>query len=71
VVRLVSSDDKKPIDNAVITEAKTDMGPSGMAAMSGTVSPATSDQPGVYRFLIETSSKRIASTTLAGRWFVR
>jgi len=55
VVRLVSSNDKKPVGNAVITEAKTDMGPSGMAAMSGTVSPAASDQPGIYRFLIETS----------------
>jgi hypothetical protein len=36
------------------------MGPSGMAAMSGTVSPATSDQPGLYRFLIETS--------MPGKW---
>jgi hypothetical protein len=60
LVRLVDLRDKKPVDGAVIIEAKTDMGPSGMAGMSGTVAPATSEQPGLYRFLIETG--------MAGKW---
>ena len=54
VVRLVHRQDKELVHGAVIIEAKTDMGPSGMAQMAGTVMPATSEQPGLYRFLIET-----------------
>jgi hypothetical protein len=60
VVRLVHLPDKAPVDGAVIIEAKTDMGPSGMAEMSGTVAPAMSAQPGLYRFLIETG--------MPGKW---
>jgi hypothetical protein len=60
LVRLFDLRDKKPVNGAVIIEAKTDMGPSGMAGMSGTVTPATSEQPGLYRFLIETG--------MAGKW---
>lgn len=59
VVRLVHLQDKEPVDGTVI-EAKTDMGPSGMAEMSGKVVPATSEQPGLYRFLIETG--------MPGKW---
>ena len=59
-VRLVDLHDKKPVNGAIIIEAKTDMGPSGMAGMSGTVVPASSEQPGLYRFLIETG--------MPGRW---
>jgi hypothetical protein len=36
------------------------MGPSGMGEMSGKVTATTSDQPGLYRFLIETG--------MAGKW---
>ena len=60
VVRLVHRQDKEPVHGAVIIEAKTDMGPSGMAQMAGTVMPATSEQPGLYRFLIETG--------MPGKW---
>jgi predicted metal-binding membrane protein len=59
-VRLVHVKDKKPVAGAVILQAKTDMGPSGMGEMSGKVTATTSDQPGLYRFLIETG--------MAGKW---
>lgn len=59
-VRLVGAPDNKPVGNATITEAKTDMGPDGMPEMIGAVTPLTSDQPGLYRFSIETG--------MAGKW---
>src|SRR5437764_478582 len=59
-VRLVHASDNKPVDEAAIVEAKTDMGPAGMAEMSGKVTPAASDHPGVFRFSIETG--------MAGQW---
>jgi predicted metal-binding membrane protein len=60
VVRLVHLQDKEPVKGAVITEAKTDMGPEGMPQMSGAVLSETSKQPGLYRFLIETG--------MPGKW---
>jgi predicted metal-binding membrane protein len=57
VVRLVHRPDKQPVHGAVIIEAKTDMGPSDMAQMAGTVMPATSEQPGLYRFLTKTGMR--------------
>jgi hypothetical protein len=36
------------------------MGPVGVAEMSGKVTPAASDHPGLYRFSIETG--------MAGKW---
>ena len=59
-VRLVHVPDNKPVAGAVLFETKTDMGPSGMAEMAGKVSPLPSDQPGIYRFQIETG--------MAGKW---
>jgi predicted metal-binding membrane protein len=59
-IRLVHASDDKPVEGATIVEAKTDMGPAGMAEMSGKVTQATSDQPGLYRFSIETE--------MAGKW---
>jgi predicted metal-binding membrane protein len=59
-VRLVRGSDNKPVDGATIVEAKTDMGPAGMAEMSGKVTPVASDHPGLYRFSIETG--------MAGKW---
>jgi len=52
--------DNKPVAGAVVFETKTDMGPGGMAEMTGKVSPRLSDQAGVYRFQIETG--------MAGKW---
>jgi predicted metal-binding membrane protein len=59
-VRLVHASDNKPVGEAAIVEAKTDMGPAGMPEMSGKVTPAALDHPGVYRFSIETG--------MAGKW---
>jgi hypothetical protein len=59
-VRLVHAPDSKPVAGAVLFESKTDMGPGGMAEMTGKVSPLPSDQPGIYRFEIETG--------MAGKW---
>jgi hypothetical protein len=59
-VRLVHVPDKKPVAGAVLFESKTDMGPDGMAEMTGKVSPLSSDQPGIYRFQVETG--------MAGKW---
>ena len=59
-VRLVHVPDSKPVSGAVLFETKTDMGPGGMAEMTGKVSPLPSDQPGIYRFQVETG--------MAGKW---
>ena len=59
-VRLVHVPDSKPVAGAVLFESKSDMGPSGMAEMAGKVSTLPSDQPGFYRFQIETG--------MAGKW---
>jgi hypothetical protein len=59
-VRLVHVPDSKPVVGAVLFETKTDMGPGGMAEMTGKVSPLPSDQPGIYRFQVETG--------MAGKW---
>jgi hypothetical protein len=59
-VRLVHVPDNKPVAGAVLFESKTDMGPGGMAEMTGKVIPVSSDQPGIYRFQVETG--------MAGKW---
>jgi hypothetical protein len=59
-IRLVHLPDSKPVAGAVLFETKSDMGPSGMAEMAGKVSPLPSDQPGLYRFQVETG--------MAGKW---
>jgi YtkA-like len=59
-VRLVHVSDNKPVAGAVLFESKTDMGPGGMAEMTGKVSPLPSDLPGIYRFQIETG--------MSGKW---
>ncbi len=59
-VRLVHVPDKKPVAGAIFFETKADMTPDGMADTTGKVTPLTSDQPGLYRFQIETG--------MAGKW---
>src|SRR5215831_5652485 len=59
-VSLVHVPDNKPVAGAVLFESKTDMGPDGMAEMTGKVTPLPSDKPGIYRFAIETG--------MAGNW---
>jgi len=59
-VRLLHVPDKKPVEDAVLFDTKADMTPAGMADFSGKVSPLPSDQPGLYRFQIETG--------MTGKW---
>jgi hypothetical protein len=59
-VRLTHALDNKPVNGATIIEAKTNMGPAGMSAMSGKVTPVVSDQPGQFRFSIQTG--------MTGKW---
>ena len=59
-VRLIHTSDNEPVEGVTITEAKTDMGPGGMAEMSGKVTPVAPAQPGLFRFSIETG--------MAGKW---
>lgn len=59
-VRLVHAPDKKPVAGAVLFETKADMAPAGMADMAGKVTPLPGDQPGLYRFQVETG--------MAGKW---
>src|SRR5215813_1800109 len=59
-VCLVHVPDNKPVAGAVLFESKTDMGPDGMAEMTGKVTPLPSDKPGMYRFAIETG--------MGGKW---
>ncbi len=59
-VRLVHVPDKKPVAGAVLFETKADMTPAGMTEMTGKVTPLSSDQPGLYRFQVETG--------MAGKW---
>ena len=59
-VRLVHVPDNNPVVGAVLFATTTDMGPAGMAEMTGKVIPLPSDQPGIYRFQIETG--------MAGKW---
>ena len=59
-VSLVHVPDNKPVAGAVLFESKTDMGPDGMAEMTGKVTPLPSDKPGMYHFAIETG--------MAGKW---
>ena len=46
-VRLIHLPDNKPVPGAVLFETKTDMGPDGMADMTGKVTPLPSEQPGI------------------------
>lgn len=59
-VRLVHTPDSKPVAGAVLFESKADMAPDGMADMAGKVTLLAGDQPGLYRFQVETG--------MAGKW---
>ena len=60
IVRIMHVPDSRPVRDAVIFEAKTDMGPSGMRDMPGKVTPASPTSDGLYRFQTETG--------MAGTW---
>ena len=52
-VKLVHLPDNKPVPGAVIIQSKADMGPIGMAAMTGVVKPLPEQPSGTYRFEIQ------------------
>ena len=62
-IRLLHLPDNKTVAGAVLFETKADMTPAGMADMTGKVTPLPSDQPGLYRFQVETG--------MAGNWQLR
>ena len=74
-VRIEHVPDNKMVEDGVILDAKTDMGPSGMPEMLGKVTPLPSNQPGFYRFLAETGMagqwELIIGTTVQGETTVR
>lgn len=59
-VRLLRALDSEPVAGAVLFESKADMAPAGMTDMAGKVNALPADQPGVYRFQVETG--------MAGKW---
>ncbi|MFZ5835768.1 MAG: FixH family protein [Pseudomonadota bacterium] len=59
-VRLVSVAGEKPVSGVEIVEARLDMGPDGMAAMTAKVKALPSSEPDVYLFE--------AQPTMAGNW---
>ena len=59
-VRLAHLPEDKPIEEAAVREAGTNMGPGGMPEMTGRVTPLPTDRPGTYGFLIETG--------MPGKW---
>lgn len=60
-VRLVRIRDGSPVPGAVIFQTRADMAPAGMPTMVGTVTaPQAGQQPGTYRFQVDTD--------MAGGW---
>jgi hypothetical protein len=66
-VRLVHAPDGKPVNGAVIFQAKVHMGPSGMAEMTGKAAALAAAQPGVYRFQTETDMAGTWALTLSAK----
>src|SRR5262245_5072642 len=61
-VRLKDKATGKPITDAVIVQSRIDMAPDGMAEMASPLTPAPSDEPGVYSFKTE--------LPMQGRWLL-
>jgi YtkA-like len=59
-VRLVRVRDGRPVPDAVVFQTRADMAPAGMPTMTGNVSPQAGQQPGTYRFQVDTG--------MAGGW---
>lgn len=54
-VRLVHKPDGKSVPDAVIFATRLDMAPEGMETMNTTIEPASSAEPGIYRFKVNLS----------------
>ena len=59
-VRLVRVRDGRPVPDAVVFQTRADMAPAGMPTMMGNVTPQAGQQPGTYRFQVDTG--------MAGGW---
>ncbi|MCO6416155.1 FixH family protein [Siccirubricoccus sp. KC 17139] len=66
-VRLVHAPDNKPVPDAVIFQTRADMAPAGMPTMTGNVAPQAGQQPGTYRFQIDTGMAGGWALTLAAK----
>lgn len=67
-VRLVRARDGAPVPNAVIFQTRADMAPAGMPTMTGNVtSPQAGQQPGTYRFQVDTGMAGGWALTLSAR----
>ena len=55
-VRLIHLADKRPVEGAIIISSRADMGPIGMAGMSGPIKALGEQPPGTYRFEVENGS---------------
>ena len=65
-VRLMRTKDGKPVTDAVVFEAKADMGPASMAAMTAPVRPIPA-KDGLYRFEVEPSMAGLWALNLAAK----
>ena len=59
-VRLVRVRDGRPVPDAVVFQTRADMAPAGMPTMTGNVTAQAGQQPGTYRFQVDTG--------MAGGW---
>jgi hypothetical protein len=66
-VRLVRASDGRPVPDAVIFQTRADMAPAGMPTMTGNVAPQAGQQPGTYRFQVDTGMAGGWALTLAAK----
>ena len=66
-VRLVKIREGRPVPDAVIFQTRADMAPAGMPTMTGNVAPQAAQQPGTYRFQVETGMAGGWALTLAAK----
>ncbi|WP_206664517.1 FixH family protein [Dankookia rubra] len=66
-LRLVHVPDNKPVPDAVVFQTKADMAPAGMPTMTGAVAPQAAQQPGTYRFQVDTGMAGGWALTLAAK----
>ena len=67
-LRLVRVPDNRPVPDAVIFQTRADMTPAGMPTMTGNVTPPQAgQQPGTYRFQVETGMAGGWALTLSAR----
>jgi hypothetical protein len=62
-IRIVHTPTGRTIDNAIIFRTRLDMSPDDMDDMEARIIPASSQEPGTYRFN--------ADLTMAGRWALK